>query len=217
MSKFDFKFDTEVYGRDKQCGHLTHVVVDPATQQVTNLIVESGRLFKRAASIPVSKVETTTVLATHLTINSDELSDFSEYRETVVEKGASTWQQPLPATEAQAQIPSLSSAGIPEMAIVRESVRTGVADEFLVLGGNVPVDGLEGNIGRLSHLIVDTEDFRISQLVITQGKLLPKQLVIPMHLVEIISESGIHVIATDAEANEFPEFVVDRNESQTGP
>ncbi|MBE2198916.1 MAG: hypothetical protein IAE79_09925 [Anaerolinea sp.] len=212
MDKFSFRFNAEVHGSDKQLGHLAKVVINPETWQLTNLIIESGFLFKRAKVIPITKVEGAAAQAIYLAVNNSDLNDYPDYQEIVVEKGAPEWQRPLTNPDIQIPEPRYSLVGVPEMPVVQEKVRTGVSDELVLLDNNIPVSGLEGHIGHL-NCIITAENFQIGQFVVTQGKLLPKQILIPINLIEKISEYGIHILATNDEIGEFPEFVTLNDET----
>jgi len=44
---FVYKIGVPVMTRDGEAGHLKYVVVDPADETVTSLVVERGRLLRR--------------------------------------------------------------------------------------------------------------------------------------------------------------------------
>lgn len=213
MNRYIFKFDAEVYGLDKQCGRLAKVVVDPQTWQLTDLIIENGFLFKRAKVIPLAKFKTIETQALYLAINSDELVNYPDYEKTVIEKGVPKWQPPPAQPDYQGPVSTYSPTDVPEMTVARETLRTGVADDLLALDEKTSVRGLENNIGSLSH-IVAAETFQIHHFVVAQGKLLPRPLVVPIQLVEEISDNHIRILATEAEINEFDEFVLPSDQSQ---
>jgi uncharacterized protein YrrD len=212
MDKFNFRFNAEVHGSDKQLGRLAKVVINPETWQLTNLIIEGGLLFKRAKVIPIARIEGAAAQAIYLAVNNSDLNDYPDHQEIVVEKGESGWQRPLTSPDIQIPEPHYSLTGVPEMPVVQEKIRTGVSDELVLLDNNIPVSGLEGHIGHL-NCIITAENFQISQFVVTQGKLLPKQILIPVNLIEKISEYGIHILATNGEISEFPEFVAPNDEA----
>lgn len=215
MNKFDLKLDAEVFGLDKPCGHLTKIAINPETGQVTNLIIESGLLFKRTSAIPITRLEGIMTQAIYLALNSDELINYPEYQETAIAKDMPAQPRPLTDLDIQITEPHYSLTGIPEMRVAQEKIRTGVADEMILLDHKTPVYGLDEKIGQLSHIIT-TNNFQIHQLVVTQGKLLPKQIVIPARLVETISKYRIHILADKNEIDEFPEFIA-LNSKSTKP
>ncbi|HRQ37299.1 MAG TPA: BON domain-containing protein [Chloroflexota bacterium] len=210
MKSFDFKFGAEVYGRDTSCGQLARLVVDPESWCVTHTIMESGLLFKQNKVVPISEVEEATAMDIRLTVGCQELAGYPSFSETVVERSAQGpgWVTPpqggaVVGTTAATLLPTAA-----EMVTVQETVRQGVGDDKIVLGNNVAVYGLDGRVGHLSHLITlnDEPHCQIQYLVVTQGTLFPKLYIIPAHYVQTLSEQGIHILVTDAEIGEFPEF-----------
>ena len=81
MNDFDFNIGAQVHCQDGQCGKLAKVVVNPDTLQVTDLIIEEGFLLKRARVFPISVVESTTAEDIYLSVHSDDLGNYREYRE----------------------------------------------------------------------------------------------------------------------------------------
>ena len=210
MYIFDIKFGAEVYGRDKACGRLTGAVVKLATQQVTDLIIESGvmfNLFKRTTLVPVSQIEDTTCQAAYLTAGSSELANFPEYDGSLAGKSSSGWPA-VPAADSVVSVWADSAlAVVPETEAAAAETAVNVPGEYQVLTAETAVFGLEGSIGRLAHLIVDGKDFHLKQLVVLQGTVLPEEFLVPASLVEAFAETGVQVNATHMEVDEFPEFV----------
>jgi hypothetical protein len=215
VNSFDFKFGAAVYGQQtdygqqNSCGHLARLVVDPESQCVSDTIVESGLLFKQSLVVPVSDVEDATAMGIHLAIGCQELAGYPTFNEMTIEHGAQSWVAPV----QDSTVIGVSATGMlptsGEMATVREKVRQGVDDNKLVLGNKTAVYGLDGRIGHLSHLITvnnEGQPCQIQYLVVTQGILLSKQFMIPVHYIQTLSEQGIHVLVADTEIGEFPEY-----------
>lgn len=193
-----------VYGRNKHCGQLTKIVVEPCIWQLTDLIIEDGLLFKRAIVLPVSQVEDTLGQTIHLKITNDQLREFQVYGEITVEKGVSDW----PAVKAVGEVENMSlpMANIPNSTMTREKTRLGVRNDVLILDNNTHVACQEGNIGHLSHVIVNAKDHLISDLVFKQGTLFPKYYIISAHYVDSLSETQAQIAITQSEAEQLPEY-----------
>lgn len=217
MKSFDFKFGAEVYGRDTSCGHLARLVIEPDNWCITDIILESGLLFKQNNVVPVSAVDEATAMGIRLAIGCQEVSGYPSFSEMVVERSEQGpgWITPV---QGGAIVGSTAAATLPsaaEVAMVQEKVRRGVDDDKIVLENKVDVYGLDGRIGHLSHLLTpnDVMYCQIQYLIVTQGMLLPKQYIIPIHYVQTLSEKGIHILASDEEVGEFPEFFASPAES----
>jgi uncharacterized protein YrrD len=204
MHKLALKFGANVYGRNKHCGQLTKVVVEPHIWRLTDLIIEDGLIFKRAIILPVSQVEDTLGQTINLKITNDQFQAFQTYGEATIEKGTSNW----PASKAVGEIEyaSLSAANIPNLTITREKTRLGIGNNLLVLDHTINVACLDGNIGHLSHIVVDAQDYLISDLVFKQGTLFPKYYIVSTHQVDSLNEVQTQIAITRLEAAHLPEY-----------
>lgn len=212
MKSFDFKFGAVVYGRDKQspCGHLDRLAVEPESWCITDVIMESGLVFKQHTVIPVAEVEEATAVDIRVAVGCQELAGYPTFSELVVERSEQSpgWITPV---QGEAIVGTTATAWAPttdEMTVVQEKVRQGVADSRIVLNGKVAVYGSDGHIGQLSHLITvnDVMPHQIQYLVVAEGALFPKQSIVPIHYVQTLSEQGIHILASTAEMDDFPQF-----------
>lgn len=204
MQKFDLRFDANVYALDSHCGQLAKIAVDPESWQITDLIVEDGLIFKRTAVIPMSTVSDTFAPNIHLNIDKEQLKEFPEFQEAVIEKGVPSWR--ATKTNDEVVYMGLPSANIPNLITVQEKTRIGVNSNAVVLDNNIEVNHLNGRLGHLSHIIVGSEDLLPSELVFSQGMLLPTHRTIPICYVERLSEAGIQLTLTKDEAEDLPEY-----------
>ncbi len=219
MKSFDFKFGAVIYGRENPCGHLGQLVIEPESWCITDLILESGLVFKQSKVVPVSEVEEATSMGIHLAARCQELAGYPAFSETVVEYSEQNpaWMAPV-QSEVIVGAGALGPTVLPTTvgaATVKEKVRQGVADDRIVWGNKVDVYGTDGRVGHLSHLIT-TDDVlycQIQYLVVTQGALLTKHYLIPIRYIQNFSEQGIHVLISDEEISEFPEFFASPDET----
>ena len=86
--KLDFQIGAPVHCKDRQCGKLVKVVVNPETQVTSDFIVQQGWLPRPARVLPVASVARTTPSAIVLNLYSDELDKYADYRETDVKAPA---------------------------------------------------------------------------------------------------------------------------------
>ncbi len=203
-SQWNLKFGANVYGRNKHCGQLSKIVIEPEIWQLTDLIVENGLIFKRATALPISLIEDTSSQTVNLKIADKQMKEYPEYQETVVEKGTADWS--VAKTINEVEYVAHPATVIPNLAMTHEKTRIGVNNDSLVLDNHTLVECLDGRLGHLSHLIVDTQDYLISDLVFAQGTLLPKYYIISTYFVEHISESTIQIAKTREEAEQLPEY-----------
>jgi hypothetical protein len=214
VKSFDFKFGTAVYGRETYCGHLARLVIDPESQCLTELIVESGLLFKQSTVVPVSEVEEATTTHVRLAVGCQEMAGYPAFSEMTVEHPDyrdQSWVTPVVPIQESTLIGVTGTGMVPtavNVTTIREKVRQGVSEGKIVLGNKTPVYGMDGRIGHLHHLITvnNLQECQIQYLVVTQGILLPKHFMIPIDYVKVLSEQGMHLLISDTELGEFPEY-----------
>jgi len=88
MAKYDFNIGARIHCKDGDCGKLLKVVIDPHTQRVTDLIIEKGFLLTTDRVLPVNVVEQAVGEEVSLSIPSETLSEYPEYREIEFEEPA---------------------------------------------------------------------------------------------------------------------------------
>jgi hypothetical protein len=93
MKTFDFNIGAKIHCGDGQCGRLLKVVVDRHAERVTDLIVEKGFILTTDKVLPVSVVERATSEVVYLSITSDQLADYADYRKIEFKKPAPGWGQ----------------------------------------------------------------------------------------------------------------------------
>jgi uncharacterized protein YrrD len=184
MAAFDFRIGAQVHCTDGPGGQLAKLVADPQTQQVTELIVEKGFLFKKDRILPVSTVASATAQDIHLTIRSDELGEFAEYREVTVE-------EPVPETGGYRSMAGTGTAfgaySAPHVPMVRKRLREGISAGKAVIDHKTDVESVEKALGQVDHVIAHGETNEITHLVMRRG-IFPEYLVIPIEQIEAVDD-----------------------------
>jgi len=210
MQTFDFNIGAEVHCTDGQCGRLLKVVVDPHTERVTDLIVEKGFILTTDKVLPVSVVEKATPEAVYLSTTGDQLADCADYREVEFSEPAPEWQETKRyRTGEVAHYAFRYGIALPDPVVpmVRQRVHEGVPSELAVLERGTPVHNVNGEMGKMDHVLVDRESGEISYVIVDRGLLSPS-LVVPISKIGKVSEQSVTVKATDEELEEFSSYRV---------
>lgn len=210
MTTFDFNIGANVHAKDGQCGKLAKVVIDPESLQVTNLIVEEGFLAKTAHVFPIDIVDHTSTDDIYLTVNSDDRINYPEYKETEFQRPAAGWQEHSGYRLHEVRFPSYGPPYDVGIATIREKVHHGVSADFEVVKQGTPIANAEGIIGRLDHVVTNTngdgteeEGNDITHLVVRQGLLFPSFVEIPISFVKSVSQEQIFLTVTNDELKQF--------------
>lgn len=188
MYELALNMGAKVHCLDGECGKLAKVTLVPDTFVVTHLIVEEGILLKRSRVVPVSLVEQATPEDIYLCVAVNELTDYPEYHEEIVEK-------PDPNHSGEPLLETLPYMTVMTPPMLREKMRRGIPEDATVIESGIPVVNGEGSGGKLDGLIIERESRQISQLVMHHGLIFTEQKFIPITNVQHIGERSIAIDA----------------------
>lgn len=213
MNEFDLKLGATVYCTDGKCGQLAKYVVDPKTHEVQNLIVEKGFLLKEARIFPIALVERVTGDGIELSIGSSAVEQYRKYQQKKVEHAVAAGSGAgVLHTDAYGTV-----MGEPRVGTVSERVHEGVSPTLIVLDGNTEVEGLDGTIGSLTHIVVVPDSGSIRRLIVRRGALLAKSLIVPGPLLRELGEERLQVEVTERDVAALPEYAPRPNDVGTRP
>jgi sporulation protein YlmC with PRC-barrel domain len=169
-------------------GKVSRVIIDPATETVTHLVIEPKHRFGVGRLVPLDLVETT--------------AGDIRLRCTVEEFGA---LEPAQETELVDDVTgSLGLGGLntppPVPVIIQDVVPLGEAD----VDRGEPVHALDGEIGRVQGFLVDPNDHRVTHVLLEEGHLWGRKKVsIPVSAVTGV-ENGIQLSLTKKQVEDLP-------------
>lgn len=203
MTQLNFHMGVQVQCTNGQCGKLAGVVINPESQHITDLIVEKGFLLKHDRILPLSVMEGATEENVHLSINSDELEQYPEYR--IVE-----YEEPITGLE-QRSTPVVTPYGMqgaldPVVPMIKKKIREGIAPGQKVIGPGMHVNNTDGTFGKVDHVLVNPENIEITHLVVRRGMIFTDHVVIPISMVEEVREDHMFVTGTDEELEQLPRY-----------
>jgi len=209
-ASFDFEMGTEVQCQDGACGKLLKLVADPATKEITHLIVEKGFLLKQDRIIPLDRVERAGKEGVTLSLSSEELSEFETYQEYAYQMLESGWDGLGNYQEGDIMVysPRVSPYGTvtgPYLPMLRHVEHRGVPEDETVVEKGTPVKNREESLGTVDHLLVDRETAQIKHLVVSPGPL-DESVILPRSEVKEITAEAVVVDFTSDELEELPRY-----------
>jgi uncharacterized protein YrrD len=199
MAAFDFRMGAQVHCTDGSCGKLVKLVLDPQTQQVTDLIVEKGFLLKKDRVLPLATVERVSEYDIYLNIPSEDLKDYAEYSEVTVKE---------PAPDAGSRMGGAmnlnGSFAEPHIPMIRKRRRQGISAGRAVLDHRSEVENLNKVLGHVDHVIVDCDSDTISHVVVRRG-LFADYRVLPIEMIEEVGDD-IFVLLSSQEVEALPRY-----------
>jgi sporulation protein YlmC with PRC-barrel domain len=173
-------------------GKVSRLIVDPATETVTHLVIQPKHALGVGRLVPLDLVDTT--------------AGDIRLRCTVEEFGG---LEPAQETELIDDVTaSLGTGGLNPAMGIMSPVQTMVQDVVPLGEADVdrgdPVYALDGEIGRVQGLMVDPDDHRVTHVLLEEGHLWGRKKVsIPASAVTGVA-SGIRLSLTKKQVEHLP-------------
>ena len=204
------KFGTDVISQaGDKVGELESVIIDPAKEEITHLIVKKGFLLRKNKMVPISLVADSNDQRIKLHEFEGEFDDLQDYQETYfipVENYINKevdgkiipllFYPPNPITTTHAAHP----ASVP---VVKENLATD--KESLEEGMNVVA--LDNHkVGGVKEVILHPTTDRVTHLLVSKGLLFKHQFLIPSEWVRDIKESAVHLYVDSKVIEKLPDY-----------
>jgi sporulation protein YlmC with PRC-barrel domain len=177
---------------DGHCGEVRRLIIDPATETVTHLVIQPGHRHEPGRLVPADLIDTTAgEVRLRCTIAEFGNLDPAEEREMVEGAGLGI-----------SGMPGGPPTGIPEPVsiVVQDVLPVGEAE---VSPGD-PVHALDGEIGQVQGFAVDPGDHRVTHVLLREGHLWGrKEVAIPVSAVTGV-DAGIRLSLTKEEVEKLP-------------
>ena len=170
-------------------GKVSRVIIDPATETVTHLVIEPKHRMGLGRLVPLDLVDTTggglSLRCTVEEFGNLEPAEEAELAEDVT--GGLALNAPMGATS-------------PVPVILQDVVPLGETD----VERGEPVHAVDGEIGRVEGLLVDPDNHRVTHVLLQEGHLWGRKKVsIPVSAVTGV-ENGIQLSLTRKQVEDLP-------------
>jgi uncharacterized protein YrrD len=202
--------------------------MDPRTKTVTHLVVRHGWLFKTDKVLPVESVARTAddrVVLRADTGDLAELPDFEEKQYIMIDEQefvrqseavsgplvpvasvapALLWYPPAVAREGYVQ-PGLG--GNPGKPHYTTTIEQNIPEDTVALKEGAKVMSAGGeHVGDIQQVFVSSETKKATHFVITHGKLLKTQRLIPVHWIEALTEDRVDLAVSARLVESLPDY-----------
>ncbi len=195
---------------DSKVGVVSHVVLKPATMEVTHLIVRKGFLFTEAKVVPENLAAQTTADRINLRVAEDELDDFPEYRESQylpAEEGDATsttslfWYPTFGSWSAGRYLPDDAS-----LHYVKKTVTNIPADTVALAEGADVISSDDEKVGELEEIYTEPLQDRATHLIVVSGLFQKQRKLIPTEWISVVSEDTVHLAVSASFVKQLPEY-----------
>jgi sporulation protein YlmC with PRC-barrel domain len=199
-----FRLGSAVVGRDGALGELTRIVIDPATSEVTHLVVKP-RFHRHGRLVPVRLVAAGSTHEIALSVSASEFKVLDPAEEAALpEESPADWGAPPMPPQAEVITGGgvgggyeFGSTGV--RAVMRDRVPAG---EIEILHGD-HVHATDGRVGTVAGLVVDPSDDHVTHILVDEGHLRHRRIAVPLSAVRDVSDV-LHLSITKSEVEALP-------------
>jgi sporulation protein YlmC with PRC-barrel domain len=177
----------QVHCSDGRCGRSNYIILNPATEKVTHVVVGEKRPSKLQRLVPVRLMLETAAEMILLDCTLAEFARLEPFNQTEFV------YTDLPHYATDPKLTLLWPYAVPAKRVVDERIRPIPPGELAVRRG-ARVKATDGWVGRVDEFVVDVETCRITHLVLREDHLWEgKDVTIPISEIDRIAEKTVHL------------------------
>jgi len=202
--KKNFPLNADVHCTDGLFGRSTHLLVNPATEKVTHIVVKRRREKQQKFMVPVRFVKETTPELILLNLTREKLKNFETFDRMYFSK------RQIRRFGADPRMTLLWPYVVPETKVIAGKYSSIPPGELAVRRG-ARVKATDGFVGQVNDFIVDPETGYISHMVLREG--LPwdkKYITIAIAEIDHIDEKAVFLKLSKKEIKELPAIKIRR-------
>jgi sporulation protein YlmC with PRC-barrel domain len=183
----EIPLNVEVHCTDGRCGRSTHIVLNPASGQITHIVVKERQPSRVERLVPIILVVRTAAEVILLDCTLEEFSALEPFNQTEFVYGD------LPHHATDPSLTALWPYAVPAKRIVDEKLRPIPPGELAVRRG-ARVDATDGRVGRVDEFLVDPDSGNITHLCLRETRLRGDKIVcIPVSEIGEIREKVVQL------------------------
>lgn len=204
----------------EEVGRVNRFVLDPATNEVTHVVIQQGWLLPEDKVVPFDMVSTAT--GDRLVL-SEEVGDFDElppFEETHFVRATREGPDDLtPTADPKYQYtpayywyPAQSNIGFPGIGLGHyawpsgEKRRNIPENTVAIREGTNIMSADDKHVGDVEHLLLEPETNQVTHFVVSQGVLFKDRKLIPVHWVKSVDEDNVHLAVSSEVLERLPTY-----------
>jgi sporulation protein YlmC with PRC-barrel domain len=179
--------NVEVHCTDGRCGRSSHIVLNPATEQITHIVVREKRPSRVERLVPAILIRHTASEVIVLNCTLEEFAAMEPFNQTEFVYGD------LPHHATDPSLTLLWPYAVPAKRIVDEKIRPIPPGQLAVRRGT-RVEATDGRIGRVDEFLVDPDSGDITHLCLRETRLRGDRVVcVPVSEIDEIREKIVYL------------------------
>ena len=209
----DIALHAEVRCTDGLCGHTTAVVMNPITQEVTHIVVQTKGMLHEQYLVPLELIAGSTTHGIQLRCTLDELAKQEPFTKTrfIDMQGADEAGEGMGREAAMwphATPDDLDPGSVPLYETVEQ-----VPHGELAIHRGARVEARDGTVGRVDEFLVNPDNYHITHLILRTGHLWGKQdVTIPLAQIDRVEEDVVYLKLDKKAVGQLPTIHARRQE-----
>jgi len=196
----DIPIDAKVVCQDGDCGHISCVIINPMTDELTHVVVDDDNYPSQKHIVPVELLQTKTSNTLQISCSKEaflKMDDFMEHRYIRIDKVYGLF----PASK-HVYLPYGWPIGEDFVDIKSEKIPPG---ELAVHRG-ATVQAVDGEVGKVDQFLIDPPSEHITHLIMREGHLWErKEISIPISEIDRVDDDDVvHLKLKKAEVGDLP-------------
>jgi sporulation protein YlmC with PRC-barrel domain len=205
-SELDIPIDAKVYCSGTICGQITHIVLNPVTDKVTDVVIRDHEIPQIEYLIPVELITQSSSDAVQLNISKDRIRSFPVFERTDFIKVKA------PMVSARAPIYVLWPYVVSQESYIPIESES-IPPEELAIHRNAHVEATDGQVGKVDEFMIDPESGHITHLILREGHLWgQKDISIPVSAIKNIDEDTVQLTLDKKGIEKLPVIPIHRKE-----
>ncbi len=182
-----FPLNADVHCSDGLCGRSSYVVLNPATEQITHIVVKEKQPSRVERLVPVMLVSQTAAQVILLNCSLQEFSVLEPFNQTEFVYGD------LPHHATDPSLTLLWPYAVPAKRIVDEKIRPIPPGDLAVRRG-ARVHATDGRVGQIEEFLVDPDSGYITHLCLRESRRRgDRGACVPVSEIAEIKEEVVHL------------------------
>lgn len=198
FEEIEIPADGHVYCREKECGKVTHIVINPTTGKLADVVVKEHSSPHKERLVPRKHISEASSESIRLDCSEEQLKEFSEF------ESQEFIEAKLPHMLLGGPYPMVWPYVVPEKQLIpveREMIPVGE----LAVRRNTVVEADDGPIGKVDEFMVDEHTGRITHLIMREGHLWGKRdVMIPVSAIKHMEEERVELKLDKKQVEELP-------------
>jgi sporulation protein YlmC with PRC-barrel domain len=204
--ELDIPMNAKVLCSGVVCGRITHIVLDPILDKVTDVVVKDHEIPSVERLIPVELIADSSSGTVKLDIPKDNIRSYPPFRHTDFIK----IQTPMKFAEMPTNM--MWPYVVPEEKVVLIESDS-IPPEEMAIRRNAHVEATDGRVGKVDEFMINPDTGHITHLVLREGHLWgQKDISIPVSAIKDIGKETVQLTLDKKSIEKLPVIPIHRKE-----